>query len=202
MQIRKERKLKKLALLSLAAVALGVAACGGDDSDRAAGEQATVASAESPFDRAFIDAMVPHHEAAIEMAREAKEAGLAAPELVEIADNIIATQQAEIEQMLEWREQWFGSKERESEAAALEALGLTAAEAGMEHDAAALEGAHDVDQAFAGMMIGHHTGAIRMAELAEEKADHDELKTLAGDIITAQQREIDILQQYFKGAHG
>jgi uncharacterized protein (DUF305 family) len=189
--------LKKLAFLLLAAVALGVAACGGDDGEGGAGEQGQV-----PFDRAFIDAMVPHHQAAIEMATDAREAGLAAPELVEIADDIIATQQAEIDQMLEWREQWFGSKEREPEAAALEVLGLTPAEAGMEHGGMALATADNVDQTFAGMMIGHHTGAIRMAELAEEKAGHDELKTLAGDIIAAQQREIDIMEAYFGGAHG
>jgi uncharacterized protein (DUF305 family) len=188
--------LKKLALLLLAAVALAVAACGGDGSEGAAGE------GQVPFDRAFIDAMVPHHQAAIEMATDAKEAGLAAPELVAIADDIIATQQPEIDQMLEWREQWFGSKEREPEAAALALLGLTPAEAGMEHGGMGLATSDNVDQTFAGMMIGHHTGAIRMAELAEEKAGHDELKTLAGDIIAAQQREIDIMEAYFGGAHG
>jgi hypothetical protein len=110
--------LRKRAFL-LAAIAFGLAGCGGDD-DGVEG-----ASGQVPFDRAFIDAMVPHHQAAIEMATEAKEAGLTAPELNEIADDIIATQQPEIDQMLEWREQWFGSKEREPEAAALEVLGLT-----------------------------------------------------------------------------
>lgn len=193
----------KLAFLLLAAVALGLAGCGGgDDRERAADEQPTVASGRVPFDRAFIDAMVPHHRAAIEMANEAKEAGLAQPELVKIADDRIATQQAEIEQMLEWRERWFGSKEREPEAAALEVLGLSAAEAGMEHGGIDLATADDVDQAFAGMMIGHHTGAIRMARLAEEKAGHDEVKQLAGDIITAQQREIEVLERHTTGEHG
>jgi uncharacterized protein (DUF305 family) len=196
--------LKKLAFLLLAVVALGVAGCGGDDNsaEPATGEQPTVASGQVPFDRAFIDAMVPHHQAAIEMAREAKQAGLAQPELISIADDIIATQQAEIDQMLEWREQWFGSKEREPEAAALEVLGLSAAKAGMEHSAMDLATADDVDQAFAGMMIGHHIGAIRMAELAEEKAGHDEVKELAGDIIAAQQREIDVLEGHTMGEHG
>jgi uncharacterized protein (DUF305 family) len=196
--------LKKLAFLVLAAAALGVAGCGGEDdsAERAGGEQATVALGKVPFDRAFIDAMVPHHQAAIEMANEAKEAGLDAPELVKIADDIIATQQAEIDRMLEWREQWFGSKEREPEAAALEVLGLSAAEAGMEHGGVDLATAPNVDQAFAGMMLGHHTGAIRMARLAEEKAGHDEVKTLAGNIIAAQQREIDVMDAYFKGKHG
>jgi uncharacterized protein (DUF305 family) len=102
--------LKKLTFLLVAAIALGVAACGG-------GDQPTVASGQVPFDRAFIDAMVPHHQAAIEMAREAKEAGLSDPEL-------------------------------------------------------------------------------------QQRADHDELKELAGDIIAAQQRENEIIQSYFQGAHG
>jgi uncharacterized protein (DUF305 family) len=194
--------MKKLAFLLLALVALGVAGCGGGDDSEGADEQPTAASGQVPFDRAFIDAMVPHHQAAIEMANEAKEAGLAAPELIKIADDIIASQQAEIDQMLEWRHQWFGSKEREPEAAALQVLGLSAAEAGMEHGGVDLSTVPDVDQAFAGMMIGHHTGAIRMAELAKERADHDELKTLADDIIAAQQREIDVMHAFFKGGHG
>lgn len=194
--------MKKLAFLLLGAVALGLGGCGGDDGERAAGEQPTVASGQVPFDRAFIDAMVPHHQAAIEMANEAKEAGLAEVELIKIADDIIATQRSEIDQMLEWREQWFGSRKREPEAAALEVLGLSAAEAGMEHGGTDLATTDDVDQAFAGMMIGHHTGAIRMARLAEERAGRDEVKALAGEIIAAQQREIDIMEAYFKGGHG
>jgi uncharacterized protein (DUF305 family) len=184
-------------------VALALAGCGaGDDRETGADDQPTVAAGQVPYDRAFIDAMVPHHEAAIEMAREAKDAGLSEPELIKIADDIIATQQAEIDQMLQWRRQWFGSEEREPETAALEVLGLSPAEAGMEHSATDLAAAENVNQAFAGMMIGHHTGAIRMAELAKEKAGHDELKTLAGDIIASQQREIEIIEAYFMGAHG
>jgi uncharacterized protein (DUF305 family) len=191
----------KRALLLLVVAALSVAGCGGDD-DSEGGEEPTVASGDVPFDRAFIDAMVPHHQAAIDMANDAKDAGLSEPELVEIADNIIATQQAEIDQMLEWRQQWFGSTELEPQAAALEVLGLSAAEAGMEHGGIDFASVDNVDQAFAGMMIGHHTGAIRMARLAEETAGHDEVKTLAGEIIAAQQREIDIIEAYFKGGHG
>jgi uncharacterized protein (DUF305 family) len=191
-------------LVLLAAVATLVAAgCGGgdDNGEQAAGAEQTTASGQVPFDRAFIDAMVPHHEAAIEMARNAKQAGLKQPELVQIADDIIATQQKEIDQMLAWREEWFGSREREPADQAVEALGLTMADAGMEHSGD-FSDAHDVDQTFAGMMIGHHMGAIRMAELAEERAQHDETKQLAEDIIAAQQREIEILEKHAAGGHG
>jgi uncharacterized protein (DUF305 family) len=194
--------LKKLAVL-LTAVALGIAGCGGDgETEGADAEQPTVARGEVPFDRAFIDVMVPHHRTAIEMAKQAKKAGLSEPKLIKIADNIIATQQAEIDQMLAWREQWFGSRERDSEAAALQVLGLSPAEAGMEHSSTNLAAADEINQAFAGTMIGHHTGAIRIAELAKRKAGHDELRTLAENIIAAQQREIEIIEAYFKGAHG
>jgi uncharacterized protein (DUF305 family) len=42
-----------------------------------------------------------------------------------------------------------------------------------------------------------------LAGLCEgQRAGHEEVKTLAGNIIAAQQREIDIMEAYFKGAHG
>ncbi len=186
--------MKKLILL-LAAAALGAAGCGGNEGAAPTGQE-TAAAGQVPFDRAFIDAMVPHHEAAIEMARDAFDAGLTQPELINIADNIIATQQSEIDQMLEWREQWFGSKEPGSEESALETLGVSAAEAGMEHGAMDFSMAENVDQAFAEMMIDHHEGAIRMARLAEERAGHDEIKELAEDIIAAQQSEIEIMRTH------
>src|SRR5581483_1738941 len=101
--------MKKLAVLagaaSLALAGVTLAGCGGS------GPAATTATEQAnvPFDRAFIDAMVPHHQQAIEMAQAAKAAGLSQPELVAIADEIIDTQQAEIDQMLGWRQEWFGS---------------------------------------------------------------------------------------------
>jgi uncharacterized protein (DUF305 family) len=195
--------LRKLAALLLAAAAFAIAGCGNDENgaEGAEGEETTI-SGQAPFDRAFIDAMVPHHQAAIEMARGAKQAGLSQPELISIANDIVATQQVEIDQMLAWREQWFGSAEPGPQEAALETLGLTPVEAGMEHGDVDLASVDDVDQTFAGMMIGHHVGAIRMAELAETEADHDEMKELAGEIITAQQREIDVMEKHASGEHG
>lgn len=47
------------------------------------------------------------------------------------------------------------------------------------------------DQAFLEMMIPHHEGAIDMAKLAQKNAGHSEIKKMADDIITAQQKEID-----------
>jgi uncharacterized protein (DUF305 family) len=184
------RALPRLAaVLALAAAAVSlVAACGGEE----AAEQPVVA-----FDRAFIDAMVPHHEAAIEMAREAKRAGLEDPELVALADAVIATQQDEIDRMRAWRAEWYGTSEIHPESA--EVLGLSAAEMGMQHDPARVARG-DVDRSFAALMIDHHEGAVTMARLALERADAPEIRTLAEEIITAQEREIDVLREH--AAHG
>jgi uncharacterized protein (DUF305 family) len=176
------------------ALLLLFAACGGDDGSDAGG-----AAAGAEFDRAFIDAMVPHHQSAIEMAEAAKEAGLTQPELIEVADAILATQQQEIDQMKEWRGEWFGSSEIDPNGAA--ALGMSMEQMGMEHDADALLRSGDVDTDFAQMMITHHQGAIDMAKLAQERADHRELQELADAIIEAQEREIAVMRPHASGMH-
>jgi uncharacterized protein (DUF305 family) len=61
---------------------------------------------QRPFDRAFIDAMIPHHESAIAMA-EVVLAESENPEIREIAGNIVASQEREIEQMRAWSEEWY-----------------------------------------------------------------------------------------------
>jgi uncharacterized protein (DUF305 family) len=48
----------------------------------------------------------------------------------------------------------------------------------------------DFDQAFLSGMIVHHQGAIDMARLAKQNAKHDEIKTLADEVIAAQTTEI------------
>lgn len=54
----------------------------------------------------------------------------------------------------------------------------------------------DFDQAFLSGMIEHHQGAIDMAKLAKENAKHDEIKNLADDILSAQSKEIDMMQSW------
>lgn len=187
-----------IACLALAATVMLLAACGG--SDGAPDTNGTPTGAA--FDRSFIDAMVPHHESAIEMARAAKEAGLSQPDLVKVADDILATQQVEIDQMKEWRKEWFGSSTIAPNGVA--ALGLNEADMGMQHGAETLQDSSDVNTDFAQLMITHHQGAIQMAKLVADRAEHDELKVLAEAIINAQEREIEIMRPHAGGAmdHG
>jgi uncharacterized protein (DUF305 family) len=188
------RRLIGLVLIGITAGAS--AACGG--SKGTANPENTAAVSSVPFDRAFIDAMVPHHESAIAMAKAAKSAGLSEPELMAVADNIVTSQQAEIDDLRGWRESWFRSSTIDPQGAA--SLGLSEAEMGMQHEAA-FSSAENVDQAFATMMIDHHRGAIRMAELAQGRGQHQEIKSLADSIIAAQKREIAIMEAHAGEMH-
>jgi uncharacterized protein (DUF305 family) len=65
------------------------------------------ALAASPdFDRAFIQAMIPHHQSAIAMSRAATP-NLKRPEIRDLAHDIITTQQVEIDRMEGWLKEWY-----------------------------------------------------------------------------------------------
>lgn len=57
------------------------------------------------FDLAFIDAMSAHHQGAVEMSNEVLGTD-PSPAITQLAEGIIAEQEAELEQMAEWREEW------------------------------------------------------------------------------------------------
>jgi uncharacterized protein (DUF305 family) len=188
----RHRAAKSSAVVTAVLVAAGVLALAPFPA-RAGAAQSTA------FDRVFIDAMVPHHRMAINMAKEAKRAGLSSPELVAIATAVIRTQAAEIERMLSWREAWYGSRRLTPDAG--KALGLTKAQMGMDMRPGQIANAADVDAAFAAMMIPHHAGAVAMARLALTRAKHAQLASLARQIIAAQQREIVTLRPHASQDH-
>ncbi|MDQ3913312.1 MAG: DUF305 domain-containing protein [Actinomycetota bacterium] len=59
-----------------------------------------------PFDKAFIDAMIPHHQSAIAMANVALEESKN-QQIRQIAEDIVRAQKREISQMQRWRERWY-----------------------------------------------------------------------------------------------
>ncbi|MEO6462241.1 MAG: DUF305 domain-containing protein [Candidatus Eisenbacteria bacterium] len=63
--------------------------------------------ADSSYDDRFIDMMIPHHQGAVDMARDARDKAQH-PELRALADSIIASQEREVRQMEEWRREWYG----------------------------------------------------------------------------------------------
>ena len=175
--------------LALVVVALLVGACGDDDSPGSTHSQAT----GNAVDRAFVKDMVAHHESAVQMAQIAQRRGTSAF-VKQLADDIVRTQKAEIAEMRE--------ADRHLEAAGVKvgALGLSADEMGMDHDAASLNGADPFDRAFMQMMIPHHEGALVMSEAQLRKGGDQELKALARAIVSAQRREISAMREQLGGS--
>lgn len=64
---------------------------------------------DADYEKRFIDMMIPHHEGALAMARNALQ-NANRPELQEMAKKIIEAQQKEIEQLKKWREEWYPNK--------------------------------------------------------------------------------------------
>ncbi len=62
--------------------------------------------ADDQFDLRFINAMIPHHEGAVTMATEALQKSKR-PEIQKLAQAIVTSQQAEINQMTQWRKAWY-----------------------------------------------------------------------------------------------
>ena len=164
-----------------------------------------------PFDQQFIDKMTPHHESAIEMAKLALESA-EHTELKQLAGDIVTTQSSEIARMRQWRLEWFGG---DSSPATHSAPGMADMEMGgmadMEMGQSMTSGTMDMkemvdglrtaqpfDKAFLEAMTPHHGSAIEMAEEAQERGEHPEIKRLAGEIVTAQKREIVTMEGWLR----
>ncbi len=137
-----------------------------------------------PFDAQFIDGMIKHHQGAIEMAQQALDQA-EHEELRTLAEAIIAAQNTEIEQMQEWRITWYAD---------LSSTG--GMDMGMGDMVISSTESIPFDQRFITAMISHHQGAINMATMAKQMAEHQEIQTLADAIITAQQAEIAQMQAW------
>jgi uncharacterized protein (DUF305 family) len=134
-------------------------------------------------DKAFIDAMVPHHQGAVEMARVALE-NAEHEEIKQLSRNIISTQRDEIEELKAIKEQEFGTSEvpMDMSAQEMQMMGMT--------DPDVLANKEPFDKAFIDAMIPHHQSAIEMAQVAYRQSNNPEIKTLAEGIVEAQTREI------------
>ncbi|WP_201323591.1 DUF305 domain-containing protein [Pseudanabaena sp. lw0831] len=62
--------------------------------------------ADDKFDLRFLEAMIPHHEGALVMAKDAI-AKSKRPEIQKLAQEILSSQQAEIDQMQQRRKSWY-----------------------------------------------------------------------------------------------
>jgi len=54
----------------------------------------------------------------------------------------------------------------------------------------------ELDELFINMMVPHHQGAVAMANIALERAEHPEIKDMANAIIASQQAEINQMKSW------
>ncbi len=69
----------------------------------------SLGKADTGFDRRFLNGMIPHHQGAVLMGQDLLQKSQR-PQMKKLAQNIIASQQAEIDLMTKWQQQWSGNK--------------------------------------------------------------------------------------------
>jgi uncharacterized protein (DUF305 family) len=156
---------------------------------------------DANFDLRFIDAMIPHHQGAVEMANVAQEKSKR-PEIKKLADNIIKSQNSEITQMKQWRQAWYpnaGAKPMAYDSQMGHTMEMSSDQMKgmmMSQDLGAADA--EFDLRFINAMIPHHEGAVTMAKDVLSKSKRPEIKQLAQAIIKAQDTEIKQMQQWRK----
>ncbi|QMS91313.1 DUF305 domain-containing protein [Nostoc edaphicum CCNP1411] len=157
--------------------------------------------ADANFDLRFIDAMIPHHQGAVEMAKEAQQKSKR-PEIKKLADDIIKSQNQEITQMKQWRKTWYpsaGDKPMAYNSQMGHMMEMSSDQMQammMSQDLGAADA--EFDLRFINAMIPHHEGAVTMAKDVLSKSKRPEVKQLAQEIIKAQNTEIKQMQQWRK----
>ncbi|MCX5561426.1 DUF305 domain-containing protein [Streptomyces sp. NBC_00038] len=199
---------------TVAVLALALAACGSDGStshdssmpgmNHGTGSASASATPDSAFNDAdvmFAQQMIPHHQQAVEMA-ELADGRADDQEIKDLAAAIEKAQDPEINTMEGWLKSWgkpLPSASASSSTGDMAGMdhgsGESSAMPGMmsDQDMTALKDAKgkDFDKKFAQLMIGHHQGAITMAEDEQKNGSNADAKKLATAIVTAQTAEIE-----------
>lgn len=177
------------------------AGCGGDGSgsmsdighggSSAANTPPASSASFNDADVAFAQNMIPHHQQAVQMADLA--AGRANDaEVKQLAGQIKAAQEPEIQTMTGWLTAWGKPTTPASGHGGMSMPGMMS-----EADMAKLMAATgtDFDRMFVQMMIAHHNGAIQMAREEQASGANAEAKALAATIERDQTAEVGTLQQ-------
>lgn len=163
------------------------------------GHDMDLGPADNEYDLRFIDGMIIHHEGAVEMAKEAQLKSQR-PEILALADAIIAAQAEEIGLMNRWKKEWYPQADSIPVAYDLESektvpmsqAQVTAMK--MSGDLGAKDAQFDLR--FIEAMVPHHQGAVDMALDALAKTQRAEIRNLANEIISAQETEIDLMMSW------
>nr|WP_215550210.1 DUF305 domain-containing protein [Amycolatopsis sp. CA-230715] len=187
---------KSLVGAVLAALALsGCAGTAQQDDAKAPQSQSTHNEADVTFARQ----MVPHHKQALDMAALVPDRTATAA-VTDLATRIKKAQGPEIEQLDGWLARWGATP---ASAHAMPGMPSHESMGGMmsEADMAKLRAAKgaEFDRMWLTMMIGHHEGAVEMANAEIRDGADADAKALANRIIGAQQAEIAEMRKLLDG---
>lgn len=121
------------------------------------------------FEIAYLSQMIAHHQAAVDMARQALQVATR-PETRDEAQKVIDRQTQEIDQMMGWLKAWHNLEPAADQQQRMPV---------------------ENDQMFYEMMISHHQGAIDRSRLVKDRTEKSELVQLAQDIIVGQTAEME-----------
>lgn len=154
---------------------------------------------DAEFDLRFIDGMILHHQGAIAMAESALQ-NSQREEIKQLAQAIIAAQQSEIDQMMQWRQEWYADASAEPtmyDAQMGHTMVMTPAmQSSLMMNSDLGKADAEFDLRFINAMIPHHAGALAMAEQVLQNSERPELQQVAEAILTSQQAEIDQMMQW------
>jgi len=137
-------------------------------------------------EREFVTGMIPHHQEAVDTAKEVVARGGSTPEIRSLATEIIVAQETEIALLKTWHLAWYG-----------QAYTADDSYKPMMRDLTQLSGAA-LDQRFLEDMIPHHMGAIMMAQSVRPHITHQEITDMADAIMETQTAEIELMQRLLK----
>ena len=142
------------------------------------------------FDIAFLSQMIPHHQGALKMARDARPT-LKDAHVKEHAQQIITDQTKEIREMGALLKNDYKTQPVAAHMNRMKAdmKGMMAMKPKGDHE-------------FLEMMIPHHQGAIDMSRLALKNSSSPKIKALANRIIKEQAAEIADFRKMLAGGHG
>jgi uncharacterized protein (DUF305 family) len=141
-----------------------------------------IGSRAKQFDQQFIDTMVPHHQAEIELARIAL-ARVQHQDLLDLAQEIIDSETVEITDMQALREEWFGSNQTPpmTMTATIEAL---------------RSAPEPFDTAYIDALLPVQQQAIELSKRAVLEAGQQNILDLAGGILELHARQTVLMQSW------
>lgn len=161
------------------------------------------------LESSFLMGMIPHHRDAIAMAQMALTKSTR-PELRTLAQGIIDSQQAEVEEMTGYLGDWYGLDPPAGSTIPPDVMSkfsqpvMQGLEPDMSSEMMALDAKSgaDFDIEFMKAMIEHHSMAIAMGAPVLTSGYHQDLTTLAENIVISQGQEIRQMDQWLDAWYG